>query len=304
METRGGWNRGMRSERTQQIINLRRSGKSFNQIATMVGCSKQYCGEVCRSNGLGGAIIEQQLTESQVADYVSRSGFTYVGGYSNAKAPITVKCRDCGKTFDRQFHIFRDVVNGTFGAGCECPICREKRQRENKEQRTRQKEKARQNRKEQLERDAQKRAQQKAEQLSRKSSEQLAKRLATHVCKNCGKEFCQAITGYNSETYCSEKCQKRFLNRGRCEKRYKTLMERKHDKDISLEKLFKRDNGICYLCGNPCDWNDGEDRDGTFIAGGSYPSIDHVIPVSKGGTHTWKNIMLAHRSCNTAKRDR
>jgi 5-methylcytosine-specific restriction endonuclease McrA len=35
-----------------------------------------------------------------------------------------------------------------------------------------------------------------------------------------------------------------------------------------------------------------------------YGSIDHVLPVSKGGTHTWNNVRLAHRGCNMAKRDR
>ena len=39
----------------------------------------------------------------------------------------------------------------------------------------------------------------------------------------------------------------------------------------------------------------------TFISGNNYPSIDHVIPVSKGGTHTWDNVKLAHRHCNTMK---
>ena len=80
-------------------------------------------------------------------------------------------------------------------------------------------------------------------------------------------------------------------------------MKRKHDNDISLEKLFKRDHGTCYLCGMVCDWLDGEDRNGMFVAGVHYPSIDHVVPVAKGGTHTWDNVKLACRGCNTKKRD-
>ena len=38
-----------------------------------------------------------------------------------------------------------------------------------------------------------------------------------------------------------------------------------------------------------------------FIVGKKYPSIDHVIPLSKGGTHSWDNVKLAHFSCNSAK---
>ena len=31
---------------------------------------------------------------------------------------------------------------------------------------------------------------------------------------------------------------------------------------------------------------------------------DHVVPLSKGGTHTWDNIAPACRFCNTSKKDR
>ncbi|MDT2396282.1 HNH endonuclease [Enterococcus avium] len=31
--------------------------------------------------------------------------------------------------------------------------------------------------------------------------------------------------------------------------------------------------------------------------------MDHVIPISKGGTHSWDNVRLAHRHCNAIKRD-
>ncbi len=33
-------------------------------------------------------------------------------------------------------------------------------------------------------------------------------------------------------------------------------------------------------------------------------SIDHVIPRSKGGEHTWENVVAACRPCNVRKRDR
>lgn len=76
------------------------------------------------------------------------------------------------------------------------------------------------------------------------------------------------------------------------------------DKDIELSRLYKRDNGICYLCGLPCNYEDYYISDnGAFIVGRDYPSIDHVIPLSKGGTHTWDNVKLAHFRCNTLKRD-
>lgn len=144
-------------------------------------------------------------------------------------------------------------------------------------------------------------AQHKAEQLSRKASDELAKRLAIHVCKNCGKEYCTAVTGYNSYLYCSKKCQQRWHDRVKNDHRIDMMLKREHDTDITLEKLFNRDGGVCYICGKLCSWDDISEREGTMIAGDNYPSIDHVKPVSKGGTHTWNNIKLACRKCNTLK---
>jgi len=33
------------------------------------------------------------------------------------------------------------------------------------------------------------------------------------------------------------------------------------------------------------------------------PTIDHVIPLSKGGTHEPANVQLAHYYCNSIKAD-
>lgn len=213
------------------------------------------------------------------------------------KKPIVVRCRECGRTFERLAHVFRDVANGTWECDNGCPLCRTDKQRDERKRKTEEKRAER----EQREREAQMRAQHKAEQLSRKVSDQLAKRLAIHVCKNCGTEFCIESTRYDSETYCSARCQRRWHDRIKSEKRMAKLKERQHDTDITLEKLFRRDGGVCYICGCTCDWSDIVEKDGTKIAGDRYPSVDHVKPVAKGGTHTWDNIRLACRACNTLK---
>jgi len=55
---------------------------------------------------------------------------------------------------------------------------------------------------------------------------------------------------------------------------------------ISRRGVFARDNHTCQYCGSRAD------------------SIDHVTPKSRGGTHTWENVVAACRSCNSRKRDR
>lgn len=60
----------------------------------------------------------------------------------------------------------------------------------------------------------------------------------------------------------------------------------------------------CMLCGGEVDLGDYYHNNREhYIAGNRYPSIDHIRPVSKGGTHTWDNVQLVHRGCNSIKCD-
>ena len=92
--------------------------------------------------------------------------------------------------------------------------------------------------------------------------------------------------------------RKEYRTRNKIKNRCRVL---DYDKDITLEKLYNRDGGICALCGGRCDFNDFVFSGDTFIAGNKYPSIDHIIPLSKNGGHTWDNVQLAHKQCNSIK---
>lgn len=79
----------------------------------------------------------------------------------------------------------------------------------------------------------------------------------------------------------------------------KILREKYIDRGISAVALMERDGGICQLCGLRCDIDDYQVReDGSVVCGEYYPSVDHIIPISKGGLHSWSNVRLAHRRCN------
>lgn len=91
--------------------------------------------------------------------------------------------------------------------------------------------------------------------------------------------------------YCSDRCARQ--NKWRMKDGYRRM--------FPLEEVYKRDDGICYLCGKPCDWDDFLVKDGVIIYGNNYPSRDHVVPKSKGGANDWENIRLAHRGCNAKK---
>lgn len=117
------------------------------------------------------------------------------------------------------------------------------------------------------------------------------------ICKVCGKEF---TTLNPAQVTCSTKCGIRWKNR----KKAKRLKGKIVDSNITLEALYKRDSGVCYICGCKCDWNDKEiTSEGYTITNAKYPTIEHVIPLSKGGLHEWKNIRLACFRCNYIKND-
>lgn len=118
------------------------------------------------------------------------------------------------------------------------------------------------------------------------------------VCEKCGKTF---FSQYDNQKYCSKACQKKIKHRKRDKRIPK---ERVVDKGITVKLLYKRDNGKCYLCGGECDFDDWRIAEtGNKYPGDNYPTIDHVIPISRGGFESWENVRLAHWKCNLRKSD-
>lgn len=56
---------------------------------------------------------------------------------------------------------------------------------------------------------------------------------------------------------------------------------------VDPKTVYDRDQGICGICGQP--------------VGPSVASIDHIVPLAKGGKHSYRNVQLAHLSCNLRK---
>lgn len=64
---------------------------------------------------------------------------------------------------------------------------------------------------------------------------------------------------------------------------------------VILAEIRERDKNCCHLCGDK-------------VPAKAYPhplspSLDHVIPLSKGGIHDPSNVKLAHLRCNVQKGD-
>ena len=66
---------------------------------------------------------------------------------------------------------------------------------------------------------------------------------------------------------------------------------------ITLARLLLRDGAVCRLCGLMTD-HESEPQSAT------YPSVDHIVPLSQGGAHRWQNVRIVHRLCNTMRGNR
>ena len=141
----------------------------------------------------------------------------------------------------------------------------------------------------------------------KKEKKEIGKKLkANQIGLRFYKECNLAIIPTN-KTYCDNCLTEHHRANARKGWRQKDINRRtrakqgRRDKDITLEKLYERDNGICYLCGRVCDWKDYEIKQGAFVVGRSYPSIEHVTALCNGGLHTWDNVKLACFECNSVK---
>lgn len=56
---------------------------------------------------------------------------------------------------------------------------------------------------------------------------------------------------------------------------------------VNRREVLKRDNHTCQYCGST-----------------KHLTLDHVIPRSKGGQHSWDNVVTACERCNSIKSDR
>jgi len=120
-------------------------------------------------------------------------------------------------------------------------------------------------------------------------------------CKECGKAFISEY-GDKRRAFCSKECSDRFANKMADHSNYHARIRVRDTAafvaPVSKTKVFKRDGWICQICHKKVN----PKLPHTHPMGAT---LDHIIPLSQGGTHEPKNVQLAHRYCNCyQKRDR
>lgn len=140
------------------------------------------------------------------------------------------------------------------------------------------------------------------------------------VCGVCGVEWANAGHGGPRE-YCSPQCQNAQRNGKPSPKAWREChrcgdpvaplaftfgwkrvglpwcgcSERYRPLPLSVRELvWDRDGWTCQLCDGPVDRTDHAGR----TIGPFYPTIDHIVPRSAGGTDDLTNLRTAHHRCN------
>lgn len=274
----------------EEMRRYKAEGHTMQEVADNFGVSKQTAQMVCKGICIQKArppkngYHPQNKGVLQDIENVIRiineraSGFEYAGNYTGSNGHVDLRCKECGCIRTVSWWVVRRKGIKS------CPSCeRSKRQRQ-EEERILEKQTIKQEKLLKQERD--KRG---------KAVVKLLKNIVKlHRCPVCGE-----LT--TNKKYCSASCSNKAHNAIKDAKRRVLIQNNLIDKDITLDALYQRDKGICHICGEKCDYNDSAYRGKYFIAGRDYPTIDHVIPLVKGGVHSWDNVKLAHLHCNSAK---
>ena len=118
--------------------------------------------------------------------------------------------------------------------------------------------------------------------------------LETRRCQQCDEDF--TCNSNSTRCYCTEQCAKR---RRRTDGRH--YRERARKAGVAYEpvrkaKVFARDKWRCGICKRKVSPKL------------TYPhpmsaSLDHMLPMSLGGSHTYANVQCSHLQCNVDKRN-
>ena len=109
-------------------------------------------------------------------------------------------------------------------------------------------------------------------------------------CMDCGDSFV-SVTSFPTK-YCSIRCGRRAADRRRSAVKKMQFVE-----NVYRHIVFARDGYICQLCKQEVDRSLHNQHPMAL-------SIDHIVPLSKGGLHSMGNVQTAHHLCNAIKSDR
>lgn len=118
-------------------------------------------------------------------------------------------------------------------------------------------------------------------------------------CAECGEVFTPIKTKGHFRRTCSIKCAAIMARESRQHHHHirRARMRIAQRETFRRREIFERDFYFCMLCGKKTDPT-------KTVPHFNAPTIDHIIPIAKGGWHTRQNCQTAHFICNSLKSDR
>jgi hypothetical protein len=129
-------------------------------------------------------------------------------------------------------------------------------------------------------------------------------------CVQCGLEYevgrgPAKIRFVRLEGFCSAECISDFKSLQNADNKYRYAMKRtaikfnvSYDDSITRREVFARGGGVCYICGQLTHY-ENSDEYSPLLA-----TVDHLIPWTRGGEHSWENVKLCCLRCNIVKGNR
>lgn len=302
-----------RSQRCSEAMAYYTDGHSVKQTAEKFGVSESQINNSVKKRRLSNgrqwqkARVEDQKTgaERRLVKHLAEIDFEYIGGYSGKDGKVKIRCRKCGAEFERTVGFLRD-------GNVICVECQKAETRRRNEEQRRAAAQEAETRK--IEREWYRLAHPPKEAYEEQHEAFLNR---SGVCEICGKSYTVreyvescGIKYARDNGVCSSECKKekakriaRILHKDRRDSHRHRARKfgLAYDSSITLKKLVERDGLKCAICGEVCDWND---HSWSKYSGPMYPSIDHIMPMAKGGPHVWENVQVAHIICNSEKGDR
>lgn len=113
---------------------------------------------------------------------------------------------------------------------------------------------------------------------------------------------CGAILETHRGSYCSNSCRMKEYNQRPAAKernRLRVHVRRARQFGVDSERfdsseIFDRDGWVCGICELPVDPAARWPEPGAV-------TLDHIVPLARGGAHTRANTQCAHAYCNSVK---
>ncbi|WP_406325181.1 HNH endonuclease [Streptomyces niveus] len=116
----------------------------------------------------------------------------------------------------------------------------------------------------------------------------LRRRWFSASCPMCATWF---FTDNPRDQNCSPRCGRRAAKDKR-----RALEREAYVAPVNRTQVYERDHWTCQLCRKPVMRDE-------VVPHPQAPTLDHTIPLARGGTHEPANVQLAHYLCNSIKSD-